>query len=127
MRWKPKLYCFVCNQRWNAKHACFVGKRYGWPEQAVFPVMANGRTLASNVCFVLALCILIACLVMVMWPAAHAKDRVGVGTDLFWQYHDDLFPSHYLPRSDAWPNGRVICSEAQAVKELNRAGIETED
>jgi hypothetical protein len=64
----------------------------------------------------------VAALVLIVWwgshlfPAPESRDSVAEGTDMFWELHDRHFPTHYLQ------DGRVICTEEQAAKELEKLG-----
>lgn len=65
---------------------------------------------------------LITLALLVLLPTDEPRQPAAiVGTDLFWSYHDDLFPSHY------GQDGFVSCTEAQANRELQEAGIRTEE
>lgn len=64
----------------------------------------------------------VVALVVVVWwgshlfPAQKPKGSATAGTDMFWELHDRYFPAHYLQ------DGRVTCTEEQAVKELEKLG-----
>jgi hypothetical protein len=68
----------------------------------------------------------VAALVLVVWwgshlfPAQESKGSVAAGTDMFWELHDQHFPTHYLQ------DGRVICSEEQATEELEKLGLKVD-
>jgi hypothetical protein len=46
----------------------------------------------------------------------HQEPDAVAGTDMFWEYHDQHFPTHYK-------NDRVICTEEQAIIELEKLGM----
>lgn len=48
------------------------------------------------------------------------KNELAAGTDMFWELHDRHFPAHYLP------DGRVTCTEEQAIIELEKLGLKIE-